>query len=93
MKHHTYKSAYRDAVKAHGLKVPFLAKLHRKAESTIEKWIYEKRGSPQFSDIFELWAFFRAQKIDTPRGINTVYSRHYQRGWLKGKQRLENKKC
>lgn len=86
---HDYKSAYREAVKFHNLSTDFLAKMHQKSKSTVEKWIYEKNGSPQFSDIFELYTYIRFSKLHIPTGISTVYQRHYQRAWNRAKKYLK----
>jgi hypothetical protein len=62
--------------------------MHKKSKSTVEKWIYEKKGSPQFSDIFELYIYIYSAKIEMPRKLNNVYSRHYQRGYIRAKKYL-----
>lgn len=85
-----YKAAYKEAIKFHRFDVIFLSKMHQKSASTVEKWIYEKRGSPQFSDIFELYTYLRIARLEITTGISTIYQRHYQRAWNRGKKYLSD---
>lgn len=89
-----YKIAYKLAVQLNKIPKKILARLHKKTENAVEKYLYVDDRFPDFQTLYEIYRYILSADYTMPRELQRIISRPGVRaiGIAKSEKRYNYKK-